>query len=186
MIDLEKKLKKYKNINKKKMVITDSIFSMDGDIAPLDEIIILCKKYNCISMIDEAHATGVLGKNGAGASEFFNIEDKVDICMGTLSKAIGSIGGYVAGSFDLIDFLKNKARSFIFDTSLPASTLNASISAIRIIRENNSIRENLSNNIKNLSNFLDENQFPHFNSQTAIVPILIGPRRHPLMNQLHR
>ncbi|MEC9381900.1 MAG: aminotransferase class I/II-fold pyridoxal phosphate-dependent enzyme, partial [Thermodesulfobacteriota bacterium] len=87
---------------------------------------------------------------------------------------------YVAGSFDLIDFLKNKARSFIFDTSLPASTLNASISAIRIIRENNSIRENLSNNIKNLSNFLDENQFPHFNSQTAIVPILIGGEKETL------
>ena len=153
---------------------------MDGDIAPLDKIIELCKKYDCISMIDEAHATGVLGKNGAGASEFFNIEDKVDICMGTLSKAIGSIGGYVAGSFDLIDFLKNKARSFIFDTSLPASTLKASISAIRIIRENNSIRENLSNNIKNLSNFLDENQFPHFNSQTAIVPILIGGEKETL------
>tara|TARA_Y100001970_G_scaffold282154_1_gene394425 strand:+ start:3719 stop:5254 length:1536 start_codon:yes stop_codon:yes gene_type:complete len=180
MEDLERKIISFSKGMNQRMILTDSVFSMDGDIAPLDKIIELCKKYDCISMIDEAHATGVLGKNGAGASEFFNIEDKVDICMGTLSKAIGSIGGYVAGSFDLIDFLKNKARSFIFDTSLPASTLNASISAIRIIRENNSIRENLSNNIKNLSNFLDENQFPHFNSQTAIVPILIGGEKETL------
>ena len=120
MEDLESKLKKNKSFKGKKMILTDSVFSMDGDIAPLDIIVKLSKKYNCISMIDEAHATGVLGQNGSGASEMFKVQKKIDICLGTLSKAIGSVGGYVAGSKDLIDYLKNKARSFIFDTSLPA------------------------------------------------------------------
>ena len=102
---------KKSNGYKKRLIITDGVFSMDGDIAPLNEIVKLCDKYDCISMIDEAHATGVLGENGSGGSEFFNLESKIDICMGTLSKAVGSVGGYVAGSYELIDFLKNKARS---------------------------------------------------------------------------
>ena len=100
--------------------------------------------------------------------------------MGTLSKAIGSIGGYVAGSYDLVDFLKNRARSFIFDTSLPASSLSAAISGIKIIANNTSLRENLSNNIKKLSNFLEEHDFNHINSQTAIIPIVIGEEKKTL------
>ena len=174
VIDLEKKLKKYNNINKKKMVITDSIFSMDGDIAPLDEIIKLCKKYNCISMIDEAHATGVLGKNGSGASEMFNIQGDIDICMGTLSKAVGSVGGYVAGSRKLIDFLKNRARAFIFDTSLPASALAASIKSIKLIQNSNGPRKKLLSNIKNLHSFLKMNKFNFIYNETPIIPIIIG------------
>ena len=174
MIDLEKKLKKYNNINKKKMVITDSIFSMDGDIAPLDEIVKLCKKYNCISMIDEAHATGVLGKNGSGASEMFNIQGDIDICMGTLSKAVGSVGGYVAGSRKLIDFLKNRARAFIFDTSLPASALAASIKSIKLIQNSDGPRKKLLSNIKNLHSFLKMNKFNFIYNETPIIPIIIG------------
>ena len=174
VIDLEKKLKKYKNIKKKKMVITDSIFSMDGDIAPLDEIIKLCKKYNCISMIDEAHATGVLGKNGSGASEMFNIQGDIDICMGTLSKAVGSVGGYVAGSRKLIDFLKNRARAFIFDTSLPASALAASIKSIKLIQNSDGPRKKLLSNIKNLHSFLKMNKFNFIYNETPIIPIIIG------------
>jgi 7-keto-8-aminopelargonate synthetase-like enzyme len=92
MNDLESKLKKNKSFKGKKMILTDSVFSMDGDIAPLDIIVKLSKKYNCISMIDEAHATGILGPNGSGASEMFKVQNKIDICLGTLSKAIGSIG----------------------------------------------------------------------------------------------
>ena len=171
---LERKLKKYNNINKKKMVITDSIFSMDGDIAPLDEIVKLCKKYNCISMIDEAHATGVLGKNGSGASEMFNIQGDIDICMGTLSKAVGSVGGYVAGSRKLIDFLKNRARAFIFDTSLPASALAASIKSIKLIQNSDGPRKKLLSNIKNLHSFLKMNKFNFIYNETPIIPIIIG------------
>lgn len=174
MMDLEKKLKKYKKINKKKMVITDSIFSMDGDIAPLNEIVKLCKKFNCISMIDEAHATGVLGKSGSGASEMFNIQGDIDICMGTLSKAVGSVGGYVAGSRKLIDFLKNRARAFIFDTSLPASALAASIKSIKLIQNSDGPRKKLLSNIKNLHDFLKKNNFNFIYNETPIIPIIIG------------
>ncbi len=174
MVDLEKKLKKYKKINQKKMVITDSIFSMDGDIAPLNQIVKLCKKYNCISMIDEAHATGVLGKSGSGASEMFNIQGDIDICMGTLSKAVGSVGGYVAGSRKLIDFLKNRARAFIFDTSLPASALAASIKSIKLIQNSDGPRKKLLSNIKNLHSFLKKNNFNFIYNETPIIPIIIG------------
>ena len=175
MKDLEKKLKLVstrKNI--RKMILTDSIFSMDGDIAPLDEIVFLSKKYNCITMIDEAHATGVVGKKGSGASEMFGVEKKIDICMGTLSKAVGSVGGYIAGSKKLIDFLKNKARTFIFDTSLPAPTLKASMDAIDIIQNANGPRKNLHKNILNLTKFLTEEKFDFYKNDTPIIPIIFG------------
>jgi len=180
MDDLETKIKTNAGGKNKKMIATDSVFSMDGDIAPLDEIVKLCEKYECISMIDEAHATGILGKNGSGASEFFKLENKIDICMGTLSKAIGSVGGYVAGSSELIDFLKNKARSFIFDTSLPASCLMASMAGIKIIQEDKSLRRALKKNLKQLSDFLEKSEFNHLNSKTAIVPIIIGDEKEAL------
>ena len=131
-------------------------------------------------MIDEAHATGVLGENGGGASEFFKLENKIDICMGTLSKAVGSVGGYVAGSYKLIDFLKNKARSFIFDTSLPAPCLMASMTALKIIQEDKKLRKSLKDNIKYLSDFLEKSEFNHLNSKTAIVPIIIGGEKQTL------
>ena len=175
MKDLEKKLKLVstrKNI--RKMILTDSIFSMDGDIAPLDEIVFLSKKYNCITMIDEAHATGVVGKKGSGASEMYGVEKKIDICMGTLSKAVGSVGGYIAGSKKLIDFLKNKARTFIFDTSLPAPTLKASMDAIDIIQNANGPRKNLHKNILNLTKFLTEEKFDFYKNDTPIIPIIFG------------
>ncbi|MBT89775.1 MAG: 8-amino-7-oxononanoate synthase [Spirochaetales bacterium] len=180
MRDLENKINTTSKGAKKKMILTDSVFSMDGDIAPLNEIVKLCDKYDCISMIDEAHATGVLGENGSGGSEFFNLESKIDICMGTLSKAVGSVGGYVAGSYELIDFLKNKARSFVFDTSLPASCLMASMTGIEIIQKNKTLRKKLADNIKKLSEFLNKYEFEHLGSKTSIVPIVIGDEKKTL------
>ena len=173
MTHLEDELKKIKS-NVRKIIITDSVFSMDGDIAPLDEIVSLSKRYNCISMIDEAHATGVLGKDGSGASEMFGVQKNIDICMGTLSKAVGSVGGYVAGSKVFIDFLKNRARSFIFDTSLPASNLMTSIVAIENIQKSKKLREKLFFNIKSITNFLKENNFEYVSSGTPIIPIIFG------------
>ena len=173
MTHLEDELKKIKP-NVRKIIITDSVFSMDGDIAPLDEIVSLSKRYNCISMIDEAHATGVLGKDGSGASEMFGVQKNIDICMGTLSKAVGSVGGYVAGSKVFIDFLKNRARSFIFDTSLPASNLMTSIVAIENIQKSKKLREKLFFNIKSITNFLKENNFEYVSSGTPIIPIIFG------------
>lgn len=173
MTHLEDELKKIKP-NVRKIIITDSVFSMDGDIAPLDEIVSLSKRYNCISMIDEAHATGVLGKDGSGASEMFDVQKNIDICMGTLSKAVGSVGGYVAGSKVFIDFLKNRARSFIFDTSLPASNLMTSIVAIENIQKSKKLREKLFFNINSITNFLKENNFEYVSSGTPIIPIIFG------------
>ena len=173
MTHLEDELKKIKS-NVRKIIITDSVFSMDGDIAPLDQIVSLSKRYNCISMIDEAHATGVLGKDGSGASEMFGVQKNIDICMGTLSKAVGSVGGYVAGSKVFIDFLKNRARSFIFDTSLPASNLMTSIVAIENIQKSKKLREKLFFNIKSITNFLKENNFEYVSSGTPIIPIIFG------------
>ncbi len=106
-------------VYKRRLIVTDSIFSMDGDLAPLPEIVSLAKKYGAFVMIDEAHATGVLGEKGRGAEEHFGLEGKIDIVMGTLSKAIGSLGGFVTGSQKLIEYLKNRARSFIYTTALP-------------------------------------------------------------------
>ena len=173
MSHLEDELKKIKS-NVRKIIITDSVFSMDGDIAPLDEIVSLSKRYNCISMIDEAHATGVLGKDGSGASEMFGVQKNIDICMGTLSKAVGSVGGYVAGSKIFIDFLKNRARSFIFDTSLPASNLMTSIVAIENVQKSKKLREKLFFNINSITNFLKENNFEYVSSGTPIIPIIFG------------
>ena len=180
MKDLEKKLIKFKSFKGKKMIITDSVFSMDGDIAPLDKIIKLCKKYSCISMIDEAHATGVLGNTGSGASEMFGLQNEIDICMGTLSKAIGSVGGYVAGSKELIDYLKNKARSFIFDTSLPASSLTASLKSINIIKTKPELRLNLEKNIKYLKDYLSNSKFSFLDSSTPIIPVILGDEKKAL------
>lgn len=180
MEDLESKLKKNKSFKGKKMILTDSVFSMDGDIAPLDIIVKLSKKYNCISMIDEAHATGVLGQNGSGASEMFKVQKKIDICLGTLSKAIGSVGGYVAGSKDLIDYLKNKARSFIFDTSLPAGSLSASLKAIDIIKNRPNLRNQLNENIKYFQSYLDSSSFNYLKFSTPIIPIIIGDEKKAL------
>jgi len=148
----------------KKLIITDTVFSMDGDIAPLPEIVALAKKYDCMLMVDEAHATGVLGANGKGAIEHFNIKEKDIIQMGTLSKAIGSFGGYVAGSRELIDYLINKSRPFIYTTALPASVIAASIAALDIIKNEPERRKQLWANVR----FFDKE------ARTQIIPILIG------------
>lgn len=172
MIALEKILAKSDKY-KKRLIVTDSIFSMDGDIAPLPQIAKLAKKYNAITMIDCAHATGVLGENGRGAEEHFGIEGQIDIVMGTLSKAVGSLGGFIAGSFELIDFLRNKARSFIYTTSLPPSICAASIAALEIIENEPQLRKRLWDNI----GFFNRrraaiNRDP--TTETPIIPIIIG------------
>jgi 8-amino-7-oxononanoate synthase len=158
----------------KRLIVTDTVFSMDGDIAPLPELVELAEMYGCMLMVDEAHATGVLGKRGSGATEYFGVEDRVHIVMGTLSKAIGSLGGYVAGGKKLIEFLRNRARTFIFDTSLPASAVAASMAAIDIIESEPQRRDYLWRLINRFKSGLKGIGFSVLPSNSAVIPVLIG------------
>ncbi|MDP3296831.1 MAG: 8-amino-7-oxononanoate synthase [Thermodesulfovibrionia bacterium] len=164
----------------KKLIITDTIFSMDGDIAPLKNIVFLSKKYGAMLMIDDAHGTGVLGRTGRGGLEHFDIKASASsaqgiIQMGTLSKAFGCFGGFAAGSKDLIDFLINMARSFIYSTSLPPAIAEACIKAIDIVNsESDSLRKKLWANRVKLYQGLKNLGYDTLNSETPIIPILAG------------
>ncbi|MCF6154711.1 MAG: 8-amino-7-oxononanoate synthase [Candidatus Brocadia sp.] len=158
---------------RRKLVVTDSVFSMDGDTAPLTEIAGIAKKYNAIIMVDDAHATGVFGKQGKGMIEHYGLEGKIDIIMGSFSKAIGSIGGFIAGSKDLIDFLKNKARPFIYTTALPPAVCAASLAGLTLIQEDASLMDKLWKNI----NYLKSQLSKFINTiavESPIVPLVIG------------
>ncbi|WP_191274224.1 8-amino-7-oxononanoate synthase [Neobacillus kokaensis] len=169
--DLKKQLKE-SMVYRRRFIVTDGVFSMDGTIAPLDQIILLAKKYQAFVIVDDAHATGVLGKNGRGTSEYFGVQP--DIVIGTLSKAVGTEGGFVAGSQVLIDFLKNHARTFIFQTSLPPSICAASCAAIEIIEGSEEKRQTLLSNVKKVKNSLAEMGFTVKDSHAPIIPVMIG------------
>src|SRR3989338_7838140 len=155
-------------------IITDSVFSMDGDIAPLDKIVELARQYDCLVMIDEAHALGVMGKNGKGLAEHLGVEDKIDIQMGTLSKAAGSFGAYCCGSKALIDFLINKARSFIYTTAMPPAVAAAAQRAVEIIRDEPTLRQKLWMNTEYFKKGVDQMGFNTLKSQAPIIPIVVG------------
>jgi 8-amino-7-oxononanoate synthase len=173
MEKLESILKKSSKYNRK-LIVTDSVFSMDGDLAPLPDIVRIATKYNAMVMVDEAHGTGVFGENGRGVVEHFNMDKEVDVVMGTLSKAIGSLGGYVCGDKDLISYLRNKARSFMYTTALPPAVCAASIASINLIQENPSLREALWNNVRNIKKRLRSLGIDMISSQSQIIPLLIG------------
>lgn len=154
----------------KKLIVTDGIFSMDGDIAPLREIVELAKDFDAMVMVDDAHATGVLGKHCRGTADYFNVE--VDINMGTLSKALASMGGYVAGSKELIDYLRNRARSFMFSTALAPSAAAAANAAIDCIKDENPARK-LWQNVRIYKKGLLDLGFS-IKSKTQIIPLLTG------------
>lgn len=170
---LERILNKYSSYGKK-LVVTDGVFSMDGDIAPLKEITRLSEQYDAYLLVDDAHGTGVLGKQGRGCLEMMNIENERIINMGTLSKALGSQGGFIAGSNELIQMLINKARSFIYTTGLNPSACGAALKSIELVREQPWRRNKLLEKDEWLRNQLRSLGFNTLNSQTQIVPILIG------------
>ncbi|MBI5056640.1 MAG: 8-amino-7-oxononanoate synthase [Nitrospirae bacterium] len=166
---------------KRRLIITDTIFSMDGDIAPLKDILSFCEKYDALLMIDDAHGTGVIGKTGRGALEHFNIRSNRVIQMGTLSKAAGCFGAFVAGPTDLINLLISKARSFIYSTSLPPAITEASTKAIDIVENESGQRRNkLWKNRLRLSEGLKGLGFDTLNSETPIIPVLIGDTKKTL------
>ena len=171
--DLERILKKHESI-KYKLVITEGVFSMDGDIPPLKEVLEVCKRYSAILLIDDAHATGVLGKTGRGSLEYFEIQpDEWIICMGTLSKALGTLGGFCCGKRILIEFLVNKARPFIFTTALPAPLVAGALAGIRLIESDTSLVTRLRENIELFKNLCSEKGIFVHDYPTPIFPIVV-------------
>ncbi|MEH6944720.1 8-amino-7-oxononanoate synthase [Bacillus sp. JJ722] len=171
MRDLEEKILKHPC--QSGLIVSDAVFSMDGDIVNLPELVNIADKYGLFSMIDEAHSTGVIGENGRGICEYFRMENKPDIIMGTLSKALGGEGGFVCGKKILIEFLKNKARSFIFSTSLSPVTMGSSVAAISLLMKDSTQVRKLQDNIEFFNHCLEENNVLA-QSKTAIFPIIIG------------
>lgn len=156
-----------------RLVITDGVFSMDGDIAKLPEITNLCEQYNAILMVDDAHSSGVLGCSGRGSVDHFGLHGRVDIQVGTLSKAIGVLGGYIASSKKLIDYLIHRGRPFLFSTSHPPSVVAANIAALAVIQEEN-LQGQLWENTRYFKNGLKQLGFNTGNSETPITPVILG------------
>jgi glycine C-acetyltransferase len=174
--DCERILQETTNWNGHKLIITDGVFSMDGDIAPLPELCTLAEKYNCIMMIDDAHSSGVLGRNGRGTVDHLNCHGRVHIQVGTLSKAIGAMGGYVCGSRDLIDYLYLRARPFLFSTSHPPATAAACQAAFTLLDspEGERLVKKLWANTKFFKRELKKRGFQFKVSETPIIPIHVG------------
>ncbi len=172
MTDLERLLNEYED--KDKLVVIDGVFSMEGDIAPLPEIITLAKKYGARLMVDDAHGIGVLGKTGRGTSEHFGIEDEVDLIMGTYSKSLASIGGFISGSADVIHYIKHSARSLIFSASPPPASVASVSAAIDIIEDEPERREQLWKNTTKMLNGFKALGFQTGHSETPIIPVIVG------------
>ncbi|RMG24435.1 MAG: glycine C-acetyltransferase [Armatimonadetes bacterium] len=159
---------------KKKMIVTDGVFSMDGDIAPLPTIVELAEKYDALVMVDDAHASGVLGKNGAGTTSHFNLYGRVDIQLGTLSKALGVMGGYIAGSALLKDYLINRGRPYLFSTAHPPMVAAALIAALDIMENDPEPMQRLWANAKWWKENLANLGFDTMGSETPITPVYCG------------
>jgi len=158
----------------RKLIVTDGVFSMDGDIAPLPDLVRLAERYHAILMVDDAHATGVLGGHGRGTAEHFGLEDRVHIQMGTLGKALGSFGAYVAGPRDIVRYLLNTCRSYLFSTSLPPAVCAASIASLDLLDAEPWRREKLWNNRNRLAHGLASLGVSIAPSETPIFPLLVG------------
>jgi len=164
----------------KKLIVTDTVFSVDGDLAPLEGLVALKKKYGAFLMVDEAHATGVLGPQGAGLAEALGLSDRVEVQMGTFSKALGSLGGYVAGDRRLIAYLHNRARSFIYSTALPPPVLGAIAAALEIVVQEPKRRSYLLEQAQFFRQDLIRAGFDVLGSETQIIPVLVGDNARTL------
>jgi glycine C-acetyltransferase len=160
--------------SQRKLLITDGVFSMDGDLGPLNDLCAVAEEFGCIMMVDDAHASGVFGRNGRGTIDHFNVHGRVDVQVGTLSKAIGSLGGYVAGSRALIDFLCHRARPFLFSTSHPPAVAAACIAAIDVLLEEPGIIDRLWENTRLFKSGLQALGFNTGVSQSPITPVIVG------------
>jgi len=160
--------------SQRKLLITDGVFSMEGDLGPLPELCDLAEEFGCIMMVDDAHASGVFGRNGRGTIDHFNMHGRVDIQVGTLSKAIGALGGYVAGSKDFIDFLYHRARPFLFSTSHPPSVAASCLAALDVLEQEPEIIERLWDNTRFFKAGLESMGFDTGLSESPITPVIAG------------
>jgi glycine C-acetyltransferase len=170
----EAKLQAIADVPGRKLLITDGVFSMDGDIGPLPQLTELAERYGAIMMVDDAHSSGVLGRNGRGTIDHFGLHGRVDIQVGTLSKAVGVLGGYVCGSRDLIDYLYNRARPFLFSTSHPPAVAAACLAAFDILEQEPERIDALWSNTRYFQETLRSQGFSTGNSETPITPIMVG------------
>ncbi len=181
-----RKLAELDGVPGRKLLITDGVFSMDGDIGPLPELTAAAEKHGAIMMVDDAHSSGVLGRNGRGTVDHFGLHGRVDIQVGTLSKAIGVLGGYVCGSKDLIEFLYHRARPFLFSTSHPPSVAASCIAAFEILEDEPERIDRLWENTRYLKAGLVDAGFDTGMSETPITPVMVGEasRAHQLSAEL--
>ncbi len=173
MADLEKQLQDTDRF-RRVLVITDGVFSMDGDIAPLADIVKLAQEHQAITYVDDAHGDGVLGQNGRGITNHFHVEGRVDVDMGTFSKAFGCVGGYVAGSKDLCIYLQNKVRSYLLSGSQPPAVPGACIAALQLVQKQPSLVKRLWENTRYFKKGLKDLGFDTGNSETPITPVITG------------
>ena len=163
-----------------KLVVVDGLYSMEGDIAPLPEIIPICKKYGARLMVDDAHAMGVLG-GGRGTSAMYGVTDQVDLIMSTFSKSFASLGGFIAGDEPIIHYIQHHARSFLFSASIPASNAAAAMAALKVMREEPELVERVNRNAARMRTELRNLGFDIGNSCTPVVPIIIGDDMRTVM-----
>jgi 8-amino-7-oxononanoate synthase len=172
MENLEKKLKQYPR-EKPKLIITDGVFSMDGDIVDLPGVVALAKKYNATVMLDDAHALGVLGERGTGTAEYHGVKEGIDLTIATFSKALGGMGGAVCGSNTLIKFIHYHSRQFIFSTSMAPPVCASAIAALEVLETEPQLIQSLHRNRKFLSDGLKKLGYDVVETKTAIIPVLI-------------
>ena len=170
--DLENRLKI--NKSKSKVIVFESVYSMDGNFSPIKEICDLAEKYNALTFLDEVHAVGIYGKRGAGVAEERGVMERIDVIQGTLAKAFGVIGGYITGNRDLIDFIRSFASGFIFTTSLPPCIAAGAYSSIRHLKFSDKERKKMFFIVNKLKSFLKKNEIPFLDNGSHIVPVIIG------------
>lgn len=172
MAALESKLKPVP-LEAPKLIVVDGVYSMEGDIAPIPEMVELCGKYNAALMIDDAHGLGVIGKNGSGTASHYGMTDKVDLIMGTFSKSFGSLGGFIAGDENVINYLKHNSRSLIFSASMTPASVAAASCALDIMKEEPERMENLWKVTRHAHKAFKENGFDIGHTQTPIIPLFV-------------
>ena len=180
MQDLRKQLKEHRSEGRRALIITDGVFSMDGDIAPLPEIVDLSDEFDAMSYVDDAHGEGVLGDHGRGIVDHFNLSKRIDVEMGTFSKALGAIGGFSAGSYNLADLIKQRSRPFLFSSAMNPADAAAVLRSIEILERDDSLLKKLWENATYLKKGLGNLGFNTGTSKTPITPVIVGDEKKTL------